>query len=35
MYAVIFRSIRTTDFEQLYEEHSARMEALVKVARGI
>jgi len=34
MYAVIFRSIRTADFADLYEEHSARMEALVKSIKG-
>ena len=34
MYAVIFRSIRTADFEELYEEHSARMEVLVKSIKG-
>ena len=34
MYAVIFRSIRNADFEELYQEHSARMEALVKSIKG-
>jgi heme-degrading monooxygenase HmoA len=34
MYAVIFRSIRTPDFEELYQEHSTRMEVLVKSIKG-
>ena len=34
MYAVIFRSIRTPHSEELYAEHSARMELLVKKIPG-
>jgi heme-degrading monooxygenase HmoA len=29
MYAVIFRSVRKSDFDELYAEHSERMEKLV------
>lgn len=34
MYAVIFRSVRTPHFEALYQEHSSRMETLVKSIKG-
>ena len=34
MYAVIFRSVRTPDWEELYQEHSAKMESLVKNING-
>ena len=34
MYAVIFRSVRTTHSEELYQEHSEKMESLVKSMKG-
>lgn len=34
MYAVIFRSVRTANSEELYQEHSAKMEKLVKTIKG-
>ena len=34
MYAVIFHSIRTADFEELYKEHSIKMATLVKDIKG-
>ena len=34
MYAVIFHSIRTTHSEDLYQEHSKKMEELVKSISG-
>ena len=34
MYAVIFRSVRKSAFNELYEEHSERMEKLVANVEG-
>ena len=34
MYAVIFRSIRTQNYEVLYQEHAEKMERLVKEIKG-
>ena len=34
MYAVIFRSIRTQNYEDLYQEHAEKMEKLVKEIKG-
>ena len=34
MYAVIFHSVRTAHSEELYQEHSAKMENLVKSVKG-
>jgi heme-degrading monooxygenase HmoA len=34
IYAVIFRSIRTEHSEDLYQEHAAKMEKLVKNIKG-
>jgi heme-degrading monooxygenase HmoA len=34
MYAVIFRSTRNTNYEEMYQEHAEKMERLVKEING-
>ncbi len=34
MYAVIFRSIRNTNYVEMYQEHAEKMERLIKEIKG-